>query len=186
MHFQKNILIMATPLLCLLLIFQVAFAGSSGASEGSDQSLSDNSAGYNPEGISSVLTGESINWHVISQGSTNGSSSSFTIMGTLGQGIVGHGNSPNFDLSHGFWQSLGNQPTFLCGDANNDGGINVSDAVWIINYVFIGGPAPNPLASGDPNCDGSVNVSDAVYIINYVFVGGFGPCDVNGDSIPDC
>jgi hypothetical protein len=76
--------------------------------------------------------------------------------------------------------------TYVCGDANSDGTVNVSDAVYIINYVFVGGAPPNPLNSGDANCDGAVNVSDAVYIINYVFVGGNYPCDTNGDGIPDC
>lgn len=75
---------------------------------------------------------------------------------------------------------------FLCGDANNDLFVNVSDAVYIINYVFVGGNPPVPLESGDANCDGGANVSDAVYIINYVFVGGTSPCDMNGDGIPDC
>ena len=59
------------------------------------------------------------------------------------------------------------------GDANNDGTINVSDAVWIINYIFVSQSHPIPETfSGDANCDEIVNVSDAVYIINYVFVGG--------------
>jgi hypothetical protein len=62
------------------------------------------------------------------------------------------------------------------GDSNNDGTINVSDAVWIINFTFIGGDPPRPeLYQGDANCDGNINVSDAVYIINYVFVGGQSP-----------
>jgi Zn-dependent metalloprotease len=60
----------------------------------------------------------------------------------------------------------------LYGDANSDGSVNVADAVYIINYVFKGGPAPDPLENGDANCDGDVNVGDAVYIINYVFKGG--------------
>jgi Dockerin type I domain len=74
----------------------------------------------------------------------------------------------------------------LCGDANNDWSVNVSDAVWIVNYVFIGGPPPDPMEAGDANCDGTVNISDAVWIINYVFVGGNPPCDVDGDGSPDC
>jgi photosystem II stability/assembly factor-like uncharacterized protein len=65
----------------------------------------------------------------------------------------------------------------ICGDANFDATVNVSDAVWIINYVFIGGDPPIPYEAGDVNCDGTVNVSDAVWIINYVFVGGNDPCD---------
>jgi len=74
----------------------------------------------------------------------------------------------------------------ICGDANNDASVNVSDAVWIVNYVFIGGPEPDPFLSGEVNCDGSVNISDAVWIINYVFIEGNDPCDVNGDGFPDC
>jgi hypothetical protein len=61
---------------------------------------------------------------------------------------------------------------FIRGDANGDGTINVSDVVYLINYLFIGGPAPVPLAAGDVNCDGIVNVSDVVYLINYLFIGG--------------
>jgi hypothetical protein len=49
-----------------------------------------------------------------------------------------------------------------CGDANNDSKVNVSDAVYIINYAFAGGPAPEPLEAADCNCDSRVNVSDAV------------------------
>ncbi|NIS18246.1 MAG: hypothetical protein GWN00_40335, partial [Aliifodinibius sp.] len=70
--------------------------------------------------------------------------------------------------------------------ANADQAVNVSDAVYIVNYVFIGGNAPDPLDAGDGNCDSTVNVSDAVWIINYVFIGGNPPCDTNGDGIPDC
>jgi len=75
---------------------------------------------------------------------------------------------------------------YVCGDANSDQSVNISDAVFIINYAFAGGQAPNPLAAADANCDSSVNVSDAVYIINYTFSGGSAPCDPNGDEIPDC
>ncbi len=75
---------------------------------------------------------------------------------------------------------------YVCGDANADLSVNVSDAVAVINYVFIGGVEPDPYESGDTNCDGTVNVSDAVWIINYVFIGGDDPCDTNGDDIPDC
>ncbi len=61
------------------------------------------------------------------------------------------------------------------GDANHDAAVNVGDAVYIINYVFKSGPAPQPQASGDANCDSAVNVGDAVSIINYVFKGGKNP-----------
>jgi subtilisin family serine protease len=64
----------------------------------------------------------------------------------------------------------------VCGDADGSGSINVSDAVWIINYVFLSGPEPYSPTSGDPNCSSEINVSDAVYLINYIFAGGDAPC----------
>ena len=65
------------------------------------------------------------------------------------------------------------------GDSDNSGDFNIGDAVYIINYVFKGGPAPQPYAlySGDPNYDCTLNVGDAVYIINFIFKGGPPPCD---------
>jgi hypothetical protein len=62
------------------------------------------------------------------------------------------------------------------GDANGDGSIDVSDAVFLISYIFSGGPAPDPLAAGDANCDGEVDISDAVFLISYIFSGGLAPC----------
>ncbi len=64
------------------------------------------------------------------------------------------------------------------GDANGDGALDISDAVYLIQYIFAGGPAPTPYAvcSGDANCDGSVDISDAVYLIQYIFSGGAAPC----------
>lgn len=78
------------------------------------------------------------------------------------------------------------EPEYLCGDANSDESVDVSDAVYIINFAFAGGTPPDPIESGDANCDGSVDVSDAVYIINYSFAGGNQPCDSDGDGEADC
>ena len=60
----------------------------------------------------------------------------------------------------------------ICGDVNADGLINVTDIVYLINYLFQGGPAPYPIQVADVNSDGAVNVIDVVYLINYLFGGG--------------
>jgi len=73
-----------------------------------------------------------------------------------------------------------------CGDSNSDSVVNVSDAIFIVNYIFVGGSIPDPRENGDTNCDDKINVSDAVWIINYVFVGGNSPCDLDDDDVPDC
>ena len=66
---------------------------------------------------------------------------------------------------------------YVNGDANRDAAINLADAVYLINYVFKGGSAPDPVNAGDANCDLAVNLADAVKIINYVFKGDTPPCD---------
>jgi hypothetical protein len=65
--------------------------------------------------------------------------------------------------------------SFIHGDANADGVINSADVVYLMNYLFKGGPAPEPLEAGDVNCDGVINSADVVYLINYLFKGGPAP-----------
>ena len=57
---------------------------------------------------------------------------------------------------------MGDVCDYIPGDANGDGGINIGDAVHLINYVFNSGPSSFPLKAGDANCDTDVNVGDAV------------------------
>ncbi len=67
--------------------------------------------------------------------------------------------------------------TSVPGDADGNGTVNISDVVFLINYIFAGGAAPNPLLVGDANCSGGINISDAVYLIQYIFAGGPAPCE---------
>jgi hypothetical protein len=67
---------------------------------------------------------------------------------------------------------------YICGDANRDGYVNVSDVIHIIGSIFYDFFTPIPIVIMDANCDGMLSVSDAVYIINYIFVPGSPvPCD---------
>lgn len=84
--------------------------------------------------------------------------------------------SYNPDQSDIDGNGTGDPCEYICGDANGDGQPNVGDAVFLINYVFKEGDAPDPLKAGDANCDGQTNVGDAVYLIAYVFKGGPAPC----------
>jgi hypothetical protein len=65
--------------------------------------------------------------------------------------------------------------TYLCGDANADGLINVGDAICILNFLFRGGDPADPVAAGDANCDGTVDLNDAITILNYLFRDGDPP-----------
>ena len=58
------------------------------------------------------------------------------------------------------------------GDANNDGGVNISDASYISNFLFLGGPEPECMNQADVNNDGLVDVSDPAFLANWLFKGG--------------
>lgn len=68
------------------------------------------------------------------------------------------------------------QSNYLCGDADGSGAVNITDAVFVIQFIFAGGPSPDPLLSGDADCSDSVNITDVVYVIQYIFAGGPIPC----------
>lgn len=75
----------------------------------------------------------------------------------------------------GVWSVFSETFTFfphLCGDMNGDCKTNVTDVVYLINRLFIGGPDPVCILSADVNNDGQLNVTDVVYLINYLFIGG--------------
>ena len=81
---------------------------------------------------------------------------------------------------------IGCEAPYKCGDVNISGGVDIDDVVFLVNYVFLGGPAPTPIEMGDTDCSGFVDIDDIVYLIQYIFSGGYAPCDIDGDGIPDC
>lgn len=68
-------------------------------------------------------------------------------------------------------------PGPVCGDVDGSGQIDISDVVYLVDYIFGDGPPPLDCAKGDANCDGQTDVSDVVYIIDYVIGNGPAPCD---------
>jgi hypothetical protein len=61
------------------------------------------------------------------------------------------------------------------GDANGDSEVGPGDVVFLINYLYRSGDAPDPMCAGDANGDGVVGPGDIVYLINYLFRGGSPP-----------
>ena len=66
-------------------------------------------------------------------------------------------------------------PPFVRGDVDGDGSVNITDPIYLLNYLFRGGAAPPCRAAADPNGGGDLDISDAVYILNYLFGEGAEP-----------
>ena len=62
---------------------------------------------------------------------------------------------------------------FTRGDCNNDGVISLSDAVYLMQYLYGNGPQPIPVPDvGDANCKLGVDIIDVIYLVDHVLRGG--------------
>jgi hypothetical protein len=74
----------------------------------------------------------------------------------------------------------------ICGDVNFTGSVDIDDVVYLIAYIFSGGPEPVPYGSGDANCSETVDIDDVVWLITYIFSGGLEPCDCEPELAEVC
>ena len=81
---------------------------------------------------------------------------------------------------------IGDVCDFLCGDVDASGQVDIDDVVYLVAYIYSGGPEPDPYLSGDVDCSDDVDIDDVVYLIASIFSGGNDPCDTDGDEVPDC
>lgn len=81
------------------------------------------------------------------------------------------------------------------GDANDDGAVNVSDAVYINQFFYYSGPRPPCMNQADVDHNGSVTGTDSAFLLNFLFNGGSAPpspgpyattCSVSQSPIISC
>jgi hypothetical protein len=61
--------------------------------------------------------------------------------------------------------------SFVRGDANADGAVNIADPIFILGYLFLGGEAPECEDAADSDDGGTLEITDAVRILNHLFLG---------------
>ncbi len=62
---------------------------------------------------------------------------------------------------------------FIRGDTNGDSARNLTDAIRLLQTLFVPGTAPlSCIDSGDTNDDGGMNLADAVYLLSFLFIPG--------------
>ena len=99
--------------------------------------------------------------------------------GIIMHACVGEGTGESMDLSF----VINSSPTICCippmrGNIDYDVGdnIDISDLVYLVDYMFTGGPAPPCFEEADIDCSGGIDISDLVFIVDYMFNFGRPPC----------
>ncbi|MBI4602912.1 MAG: hypothetical protein HY721_13220 [Planctomycetes bacterium] len=64
---------------------------------------------------------------------------------------------------------------FLRGDATGDAKLDISDAVAILGYLFLGRPAGSCMDALDSDDTGKVEITDAIFLLSFLFSGGAQP-----------
>jgi len=63
------------------------------------------------------------------------------------------------------------RPTFVRGDSNSSGVVDLTDGVNTLNFLFLGGPPPACVDSADADDSGALAITDAVLTFGYLFLG---------------
>lgn len=83
---------------------------------------------------------------------------------------------PNTDQADADRDGIGDACTpFRRGDANDDGTVNLADAVRVLQYEFVPGTTVGCIDALDVNDDGRLDLSDPILLLLYLFAGGAEP-----------
>ncbi|MEM7235018.1 MAG: hypothetical protein AAF517_22765, partial [Planctomycetota bacterium] len=80
------------------------------------------------------------------------------------------------------------RPEFLRGDPDGSSTVNITDGIFLLNFLFLGGPGPACAEAGDVDNSGQINITDGIYVLNFLFLGGpdpFAPGSRECGSDPD-
>jgi hypothetical protein len=103
---------------------------------------------------------------------------------------------PDGDREAPFLPILGGSPgkpnatRFLRGDADHGGGVDLTDAILVIDYLFLAAPPPVCADAADADNNDALDLSDPIAILNMLFLGTGplpppGPQSCGPDPTPD-
>ncbi len=64
---------------------------------------------------------------------------------------------------------------FVRGDFDTDGALSITDAIALLNFLFLGNPDSSCSQAGDANRDGGVDITDGISLLGFLFLGQEGP-----------
>ena len=66
-------------------------------------------------------------------------------------------------------------PVFHRGDTDGSGTLELTDAIRVLGFLFLGDEAPSCLEAADTDDSGALELTDAVLVLTYLFTGGLAP-----------
>ncbi len=77
----------------------------------------------------------------------------------------------------GSWRELlqASCPAFIRADSDGDGRIEITDAIHVLTFEFLGGEKPACVDAADATGDGAIDLADGVAILSYLFLGAAAP-----------
>jgi hypothetical protein len=73
------------------------------------------------------------------------------------------------DIYQAIWR-VTPPPSFIRGEANDDGKLDLSDAVFILGFLFLGATEPTCREALDANDDGGIDIADAISLLGHLFL----------------
>ena len=64
---------------------------------------------------------------------------------------------------------------FIRGDINFTGNVDITDAIYLLSFLFLGFEDPECLDTADTLDEGRINISSPIYLLNFLFTGGPAP-----------
>jgi hypothetical protein len=89
----------------------------------------------------------------------------------------------------------GPRELFRRGDADSNQRLEITDAINLLNFLFLGGPEPPCQDAADADDNGQLQITDPIRILGYLFLGGDPPpspgaevcgADPTADVLPEC
>jgi plastocyanin len=149
---------------------------------------------FNPE-EAFIFEGDSIRWehepmedyHTVTSGLPNGMSGTIEEPGFLFDAessdldpifvykFLQPARYPYFCIPHvnmGMTGMVHVQAKFLRGDTSGDGGLDITDPLATLDFLFVGRAVRCCEDALDANDDGAVDISDPILVLNFLFSGG--------------
>lgn len=96
--------------------------------------------------------------------------------------VIGVTDDPDLHITDTEYFAAEQLNAYNRGDCNSDNNTDLSDGVFGLNFLFLGGDAPTCNDACDSNSDGGNDIADSVFLFNFLFLGGAAPGAPQGCS----